>query len=233
MKVSINQPAYIPWLGYFERIDYADIHIVLDHVQFEKNSYINRNKIISNQDSQWLTIPLKKGINRESTINKIQTLNNWWIEKHLKSLSQNYSKSPFFDLYFESFASLLISKKNSSNFLEIINSLNKKILNYLGITTTIINSQDLNINTKKSNLILDLCKSQNAKFYLSGINGKNYLETQTFELNNISIVYQSYIHPTYKQKNEDFKSHLTVLDLLFNEGPKSLSIIRGGRNYIS
>ena len=86
MKVSINQPAYIPWLGYFERIDYADIHIVLDHVQFEKNSYINRNKIISNQDFQWLTIPLKKGTHRESTINKIQTLNNWWIEKHLKSL---------------------------------------------------------------------------------------------------------------------------------------------------
>ena len=48
MKISINQPAYIPWLGYFDRIDYADIHIVLDHVQFEKNSFTNRNKITSN-----------------------------------------------------------------------------------------------------------------------------------------------------------------------------------------
>jgi hypothetical protein len=42
MIVSINQPAYLPWLGYFDRIAASDVHVVLDHVQFEKNSYINR-----------------------------------------------------------------------------------------------------------------------------------------------------------------------------------------------
>ena len=45
MKISINQPAYIPWLGYYERIANSDVHIVLDHVQFEKNSMVNRNII--------------------------------------------------------------------------------------------------------------------------------------------------------------------------------------------
>ena len=74
MKISINQPAYIPWLGYFDRIDYADIHVVLDHVQIEKNSksYTNRNKIISNNGTQWITIPITKGENGEKNINKIR-----------------------------------------------------------------------------------------------------------------------------------------------------------------
>lgn len=58
MIVSINQPAYLPWLGYFDRIARSDIHVVLDHVQFEKNSFTNRNKIRTKEGSAWLTIPL-------------------------------------------------------------------------------------------------------------------------------------------------------------------------------
>ena len=59
MIVSINQPSYLPWLGYFDRINRSDIHIVLDHVQFEKNSIINRNKIRTQNSWSWLTVPLK------------------------------------------------------------------------------------------------------------------------------------------------------------------------------
>ena len=102
MKISINQPAYLPWLGYFDRIDYADIHIVLDHVQFEKNSFTNRNKITSNHGPHWITIPVTKGENGSSNINKIRcTKNKKWIKNHLNSISQNYSKTnlQFTDLF--------------------------------------------------------------------------------------------------------------------------------------
>ncbi len=233
MRVSINQPAYIPYLGYFERIDYADVHIVLDHVQFEKNSFTNRNKIISNQGPQWLTIPVSKGKNGEVTINKVQTSNNRWIKNHLKSIFQNYSKAPYFDQYFKLFKSLLESKKDSFNFLEIIESINQKILELLEIHTQIIYSHDLNIQTKKSNLVLDICKSQNATEYISGEKGKNYLESDNFIDNNISVIYQSYNHPKYAQKDNKFTSYLSVLDLIFYKGPESLTILRKGRNYIT
>ena len=232
MKVSINQPAYIPWLGYFERIDYADIHVVLDHVQFEKNSFTNRNKIISNQGSQWLTIPVSKGINGEMTINKVRCSNNKWIKNHLKSITQNYSKAPYFDLYFEAFKSLLESKIGSSNLFEIIESANLKIIEFLGISTPIIYSHNLKIETKKSTLVLDIGQSQNATKYISGINGKDYLEAEVFKENNISVTYQSYKHPIYQQKDSQFTPYLSVLDLLFYQGPESLTILREGRNYI-
>ena len=61
MKISISQPAYLPWLGYFERIQYSDFHVVLNHVQMDassKTKFINRNKIKTPNGWAWLTIPI-------------------------------------------------------------------------------------------------------------------------------------------------------------------------------
>ena len=41
MKVTIMQPAYLPWLGYFDRIEMSDIMIYLDDVFLDTNSKTN------------------------------------------------------------------------------------------------------------------------------------------------------------------------------------------------
>ena len=233
MRLSINQPAYIPWLGYFDRIDHADLHIVLDHVQFEKNSFINRNKMHSNLKPQWITIPVSKGENRENFIREIKTFNNKkWIKTHLKTITQNYSKAPFFEDYFEEFSDLLKTKTNESNLLKIIEPINLLILKFLDIKTPIIYSSKLNIKSKKSDLVLDICLSQEATEYFSGINGKDYLDIQSFSDNNIKVAFQEYNHPVYYQGQRDFNPNLSILDLLFYHGEESLKILRKGRNFI-
>ena len=235
MRMSISQPAYIPWLGYFDRIDYADIHVVLDHVQIEKNSksYTNRNKIISNNGTQWITIPITKGENGEKNINKIRSIENRkWIKTYLRSISQNYSKTPFFSDYFTPFEKTLLNKVNCDNFLEIIEAINSLLLGFLGITTPIIYSSQLNIQSRKSELILDLCKSQKARQYLSGMNGRDYLKLDSFDKEKIEVLFQAYEHPKYAQKERTFTPFLCILDLLFFHGPNSLNIIRQGRNFI-
>lgn len=233
MKISINQPAYLPWLGYFDRIDFADIHIVLDHVQFEKNSFVNRNKLISNKGPQWITLPITKGDKGEITINKIKSFQNKkWIKKHLRTIIQNYSKTPFFSDYYFPINKALSSQIDNSNFLEIVEMLNKLFLKFLHIKTPIVYSSELNFHSKKSNLVLDICKYYKASVYLSGINGKNYLETGDFINKNIEVLYQSYKHPIYSQNDSNFTPYLSILDLLFHEGPNSINILRQGRNYI-
>ena len=233
MRLSINQPAYIPWLGYFDRIDHADLHIVLDHVQFEKNSFINRNKMHSNLKPQWITIPVSKGENGENSIREIKTFNNKkWIKTHLKTITQNYSKAPFFEDYFEEFSYLLKTKTNESNLLKIIEPINLLILKFLDIKTPIVYSSKLDIKSKKSDLVLDICLSQKATQYLSGINGKDYLDIQSFSDNNIKVAFQEYNHPVYYQGQRDFNPYLSILDLLFYHGEESLKILRKGRNFI-
>ena len=83
MIVSIMQPAYIPWLGYFDRIAKSDLHVVLDNVTMDKNSktkFTNRNKSRTPQGWSWLTVPLKSvSKSNEVVINEIEIAsgNNW------------------------------------------------------------------------------------------------------------------------------------------------------------
>ena len=87
MLISINQPAYIPWLGYYERIDSSDVHVILDHVQFEKNSFTNRNKILTQNGPVWLTIPIAtKGKFGDLAINQLKFSDiSKWKKKHLEN----------------------------------------------------------------------------------------------------------------------------------------------------
>ena len=98
MVASINQPAYLPWLGYFDRIIKSDIHIILDDVQFEKNSFINRNKIVTDINWTWLTVPVQtkgKFGNLEIKDLKIDNTSKW-RKKHYNSLNYHYGKSKYF-----------------------------------------------------------------------------------------------------------------------------------------
>ena len=98
MIVSINQPAYLPWLGYFHRIEASDLHIVLDHVQFEKNSFTNRNKIRTATGWTWLTVPVRtKGRFGDLAIDSIAMAGpSGWRRKHWDSIRFNYARTPWF-----------------------------------------------------------------------------------------------------------------------------------------
>jgi hypothetical protein len=104
---------------------------------------------------------------------------------------------------------------------------NKYILNLLSIKTPLILSSELGITSKKTDLVLDICKKLGATTYYSGALGKNYLDKDAFQANGIEVVYQDYPHPVYKQMGVPFVSHLSTLDLMCNHGPESLGIING------
>jgi len=58
MIVAIHQPQFMPWLGYFDKMDRADCFVLLDNVQFKKNEWQNRNRIKTAQGAMWLTVPV-------------------------------------------------------------------------------------------------------------------------------------------------------------------------------
>ena len=96
MIVSINQPAYLPWLGYFHRIAVSGAHVVLDHVQFEKNSFTNRNKVRTAGGWCWLTVPVRtKGRFGDLAIRSLEIDNSTdWRARHWKTLYQSYKRAP-------------------------------------------------------------------------------------------------------------------------------------------
>jgi len=100
MIVTIMQPAYLPWLGYFHRIALADLFIVLDHVHIDRNSktgFAHRNKMRTKESCSWLTVPLKtKGKHGQLILNELETAEQDFRVKHWGTIRHNYSKAPFF-----------------------------------------------------------------------------------------------------------------------------------------
>lgn len=225
MLISINQPAYLPWLGYFARIAQSDRHIVLDHVQFEKNSMVNRNKIRTTQGPCLLTVPLNTaGKFGDLAINTVQINNNLkWQKKHWQSIYFNYKKTPFFAGYEEKLHDGY--RQRWQNLGELLQWQLEFFLDALNIKTELIYSSAKNYSQVKSDLVLAICEDAAATGYLSGPFGKDYLDQSAFDRKGIAVEYQDYQHPRYTQGQLEFVSHLSVLDLLCHHGPQSLAIL--------
>jgi hypothetical protein len=227
MIISIHQPAYLPWLGYFDKIIRSDVFIYLDTVQLEKNSYSYRNKIKTPQGSTWLTVPLKMKGHTNNLIKDMDIDNSkHWKKKHLKNIFYNYKKSSFFDELYPKIENLY--QQDYKLFSDLAYEHLLFWLQELDIKTKIVKSSDLDIHSKKSNLILDICKYFDADEYISGALGREYLDEDDFKEKSVEVEYQSYNHPVYRQSGRDFLPNMSIIDLLFNEGPKSNDILMSG-----
>jgi|10_taG_2_1085330.scaffolds.fasta_scaffold00447_10 hypothetical protein len=217
MIVSIHQPNYIPWIGYFDKINRSDIHVFLDDVKYAKNGFINRNKILMNSSETYLTIPISKK-DHNSHISNIVVGDPRWKTKHIKTLHQAYSKTKYMKEYMPSLEEI-ITKNNS------LCSLNSEIIMWMckefGLNTQFSFSSHLNKNSKltKTSRLVDICQTLGAKTYLSGTGARDYLQLEEFA--DIDVVWQSFIHPHYQQNSGMFVENMSALDLLFNEGPLS------------
>lgn len=217
MKViGIHQPGYLPWLGFFKKMLNSDIFVYFDDVSFVKNNYYHRNSIRANTSPLQLTIPVR--MEKESKINdvKIDTTKNWQL-KHKKSLLHNYSRAKYFNNYF-GFIEELYEKKFKKLIdinIEIIEFLKKEF----NIKTKTVFSSELNVTGSASDRILEICKLLGAEHYITGTAwAKKFLDIQDFKDNNISVEFQEFIHPVYKQFDNNFIPKMASIDLLFNEG---------------
>jgi len=225
--ISIHQPVYLPWLGFIEKVISSEKFVFLDDVQFEKNGFQNRNKIRTYDGEMWLTVPVKV---KSQTLLKDVKINYSvdWINKHKKSIIQNYKKAEFFDNYWLELEKIYDEKYEY--LVELNIEIIKFLFNKLKIKTKTLFSSELHISDKGSNRILEICKILNADRYISGISGKKYLLIDDFERQKIKLEFQNFQHPTYEQVFDPFYPNMAMIDLLFNEGDNALKIIKKGND---
>jgi hypothetical protein len=223
MIISAHQPAYNPWLGFIHKILLSDTFVVMDDVQFEKNSFINRNKILQNNNEVMLTIPVKTKNYKSKTLKEIEVVDGRWQIKHLKSIEQAYKKSKYFDTIFEQLKKIYEIK---SNFLiNYTDAYLKFIVDYLEIETKIVWASDLNIEAKKLDYVVELTKKLDGDIFVFGSQGKNYADVDYIQQKNITAYFQEYNHPIYTQLGTKFYPYMGIIDLLFNEDKEKIKEI--------
>ncbi len=231
MKTAISQPTYLPWLGYFDLIDQVDRFVLLDSVQFEKQSWQQRNRIKTPAGLQWLTLPVMFRGRLGQQILGVEIRDPEFVRKHLRAVELNYRRAPFFEMYFPKLSQILQSCSSSALLVDLNIGIIRWLCSVLGIRTQILRSSQLNEKGRRSQLLVNICQALSADLYLSPLGSSTYLldDLSLFCHAGINVAFQHYEHPQYRQLFPPFLSHASLLDLIFNEGENSLAILRAGR----
>jgi len=228
VRVGIHQPMYLPWCGLFDRIARSDLFILLDNVQYSKNYFINRNKIRTPQGWTWLTVPVISHGKSDQLIRDVETDGKIpWEHQHWKSISVSYAKAPYFKEYAGFFDEMYSTRWVYLN--DVIQKTLTYLLQSLDIPTRIILASELDVTGKKNEYILNLCQHVGADEYLSGPDGRNYLNLPQWKDADIEVIFHDYRHPDYPQLFGSFEPNMSVIDLLFNCGNSSREILMTGQ----
>jgi hypothetical protein len=229
MIVSVHQPQYLPWLGYFDKINQSDLFVFLDNVQYKKREFQNRNRIKTPNGPILLTVPVQTKSKPHQKIREVEIDNTAnWCKKHWQSIERNYRKAPHFAEYQGTLETLYHLEWER---LDLLNqSCVRLLMKMLNISTPVVLESELGINATSIDRIISICQKVGASVYFSGAGGKAYIDESRFAEAGIELTYQHYSHPSYPQIYGPFIPYMSAIDLLFNCGLESLKILRRGSN---
>lgn len=221
-KVLITQSNYIPWKGYFDNINQADVFVIFDDMQYTRRDWRNRNYIKTSNGLKWLTIPVEVKGKYYQKINETKIAENNWSKVHVNLIKENYKNAAFYtDMI--TWIEELYKKAGEMNYLTDVNIyLLKEICKFLNINTEFIDSRWLEMKEDKTGRLVHICKQLNATEYLTGPAAKSYMEHLQFETENIKLTYFNYEgYPEYQQLYPPFQHGVSILDLILNCGSDS------------
>lgn len=222
---AVMQPYLFPYIGYYQLVNASDVFIVYDDVTFIKNSFINRNSILTNGEPKLFSLPVPGA----SSNVLIQNLDYAPAAKVLKTIQQNYSKAP----YYQDVIDLILSIfANDDRSVAKLNELSiSKVFDYLGIKKQIVVASELDYDrtTDRADRLIELTKMHGCEQYINSPGGKNLYQKEYFDKKGIKLSFiESHITP-YQQLSKDFLPNLSMIDVLMNCSKKE--IIKMVNNY--
>ena len=227
----VAQPTFLPWVGWFDLVDQADVMVILDDVAFSKQSWQQRNRIRTKNGLDFLTVPIKTSGRLGQRIDKCEFTDFRFIEKILRSLQTNYARSPHFYATFNEISILMQRAVISSRLVELNCILISWLADLLGVTTPMVRASNLGVGGQRGEHIAAICESVGAEKYISPAGAENYLieDREAFDRRDISVWLHVYEHPVYTQQFCPFIPYASAIDLVFNERPTASDIMRTGR----
>jgi hypothetical protein len=225
MRVAVHQPQYLPWSGLFDKIDQADLFVVLDNVQYQKNEWQNRNRIKTPQGWRWLTVPVHYEFPQR--LRDVRVAETGWQRTHWRTLTQSYRKAPYFDRCAPVLEPLYTARW--SWLVDLALAGMASLASALGMEWAPRLASEMTLTEHPNQRLIDICREVGADRYLAGSGSRHYLDLSAFERAGITVEVQQFTHPVYPQLYTPFEPGLSVVDLLFNCGPESLTRLRASR----
>jgi len=225
MIISISRPYFAPFPGYFLKALLSDRFVILDQVQFpRRTTWITRNRLKNDQGVLWMTVPVWKKDLGLQPIDSVRICHEGrWAQKHLVSLKRAYANAP----YLQEHTGFLEEAYAAGT--EKILDFNLKFIRYifrlLNIRTEIIFQSELGVRAKGDKLLVEICRQTGASVFLVQKEVCKYLDAKQFDRAGVQLKPFVPIAPVYPQLWGDFIGNLSILDLVFNCGPKAREIL--------
>jgi hypothetical protein len=215
--IGVVQPTYLPWLPFFERMSVSDIFVILDDVQYSKNSNFNRNSIKSQAGRLMLTVPVSYSGSSTHTIHEIETVGmKKWQKKHWSSLSQAYARAPYWKKYQDQIETILRSPKEK--LIDIVLPIIEFLSTEFGITTPVELSSNIPSSNQGNRKLVDICNHLHGTHFVVRSNSETYHPPEEFAPFHIKFARLDYSSFQYSQLHGPFEGNLSALDYLLNCG---------------
>jgi hypothetical protein len=224
--IVIHQPDFLPYIGFFHRFLKADLWVILDHVQFLRNSksWHHRDKIKTANGEKWLTVAIRK-CGQVTPINDVMLSDTPWRRDHLNMITTSYRNAPYFMEIFPRIERLY--RYQCERLIDFNLASIEMLKELLDINIPSVLASSLSPEGKSNELLVDILKKVHANTYLSGVGARAYFDPLPFDRAGIRVIWQDLKHPVYPQVHGDFIPYLSSIDLLFNCGiEKSRAILR-------
>jgi len=229
--VAILQSNYIPWKGYLDIIAAADVFVIFDDVQFTRRDWRNRNKIIVDGQTRWLTIPVATKGAFDAPVNQIAVSEPGWASKHLASLRHAYGKAAHARWLLPELEDLFARAEELPLLTDINELFLRRLCTLLGIVPHFARSDEVpRHSTDPTARLVEICEAHGAGLYLSGPAAKAYIQRNQFDRAGIALAYANYEgYPIYEQGRPEFEHGVSMLDLLFRFGPEAATHLKTTR----
>ncbi len=225
MIISIHQPQYLPWAGYLDKIDQADIFILLDTVQFKKSEWQNRNRFKTAQGPSWVTVPVIHDFGQLLSEVVIDPHQESWSRKHQQALRTHYGSAPHYSWVTEYLDR--IWEKGWERLAPLNRATLEVFMELMGIDTPLLWASEMDPAPEHPDeRLISLCRQTGADTYLAGSAGPEYMEMERWHGSGIEVCIHDFTHPVYTQPFGDFLPAMSTVDLLCNCGPDALALMR-------
>lgn len=219
----ISQPRFLPAANYVHRMIVCDVFVLLDTVQFSKRDWENRNRIKVASGPAWVTVPVR-GHSRGTPIHEIRIDNEQpWADKILGMIRRAYEGARFFDENYPGIADIL--RRDWDRLVDLNVALIDWICSEMSIRCEFVKSRSLGVEGTGQELLIELCKAVGANHYLSGPNGRDYIDTDQWQQSGIGLHFHDYVCAEYPQQFGEFEPWLSVVDMLMNCGPNTRALV--------
>lgn len=234
-SVAIMQPTFLPWVGYFDLLDQADEFVFLDNVQFERQSWQQRNRILGPSGLEWLIVPVLTKGRFGQKICDVEIKTADFPAKQLRTIAHHYSRTPYFGTYWDELQSILLSVQVMPSLAQLNMNLVRWLCKCFQLDASFRLASEMKPEGGRSERLVNIINALGGSQYISPIGAAAYLmdDQQVFSEAGIQVTFQNYEPHPYRQLYPGFVVGACALDILFNEGSAAGKNIRCGRRNLS